>query len=65
MTSAHIGRPLCHCQRHVGAAITAAMAAALSTPLPSTPLLLPLLWLPPFQPSPAPFLLLLLQLFDI
>jgi len=28
MTSAHIGHPLCHCLRHVGAAVTAAMAAA-------------------------------------
>ena len=24
MTSAHIGRPLCHCRLHAGAAITAA-----------------------------------------
>ena len=37
MTSAHIGRPLCHCRRHVGAAVTAAMAAVLSTPLPPSP----------------------------
>ena len=45
MTSAHIGRPLCHCQRHVGAVVITAMAAALLPPLPlsSLPLKLPLL----------------------
>jgi hypothetical protein len=32
MTSALIGRPLGHCWRHVGAAVTATMAAALSPP---------------------------------
>jgi hypothetical protein len=63
MTSAHIGCPLCHYQRHVGAAITAAMAAALSPPLPPSPLPLPLPRLPPSPPPPAPFLLLLLPLF--
>ena len=42
MNSAHIGRPLCHCQRHVGAAVTAAMAATLSPPLPLPPSPLPL-----------------------
>ncbi len=65
MTSTHIGigRPICHCRRHVGAAVTAAMAAALSPPLPPSPLQLPLSWLPPSPPPPAPFLLLLLPLF--
>jgi hypothetical protein len=41
-----IGRPLCHCRRHVGAAVTAAMAATLSPPLPPSPLPLPLPRLP-------------------
>ena len=65
MTSTHIGigRPICHCRRHVGAAVTAAMAAALSPPLPPSPLPLPLPRLPPSPPPPAPFLLLLLPLF--
>ena len=43
MTSAHISRPLCHSRRQVGAAVTAAMAAELSSPLPPSPLPLPLL----------------------
>ena len=67
MTSARIGRPLCHCRRHVGAAVTAGMAAAmsppLSPPLPPSPLPLPLPWLSPSPPPPAPFPLLLLPLF--
>ena len=63
MTSAHIGRPLCHCWRHVGAAFTAAMAAMLSPPLPPSPLPLPLPQMSPSLPPPAPFLLLLLPLF--
>ena len=53
MTSAHIGRPLCHCWRHIGTAVTAAMAAALSPPLPPSPLLLPLPRLPPSLQPPA------------
>jgi hypothetical protein len=65
MISAHIGRPLCHWRRHVGAAVTAAMTASLSPPLPlpPLPLPLPLPQLPPSPPPPAPFLLLLLPLF--
>ena len=63
MTSAHIHRLLCHCWRHVGTAVTAAMAAALLPPLPPSPLSLPLPQLPPSHPPPTPFLLLLLPLF--
>jgi hypothetical protein len=63
MTSAHIGRPLCHWRRHVGAAVTAAMTASLPPPLPPLPLPLPLPQLPPSPPPPALFLLLLLPLF--
>ena len=66
MTSAHIGRPLCHCWRHVGTAVvTAAMAAALLPSLPPSSLLLPLPWLLPSPSPPAPFLLLLLPLFGV
>ncbi len=61
-SSTHISHPLCHCQHYVGAAVTAAMAAMLSPPLPQSPLPLPLLRLPPSPPSPAPFLLPLLPL---
>jgi hypothetical protein len=51
MTPAHIGKPLCHCRRHVGATVTAAMAVALLPPLPPSPLLLPLPRLPlPLSP---------------
>ena len=63
MTSTHTGHPLCHCRRHVGAAVTAAMAAALLPPLPPSPLPLPLPRLPPSPPPPALFPLLLLPHF--
>ena len=56
--------PLCHCRRHVGAAVTIAIAAVLSPPLPLLPLPLPLPRLPPSPTPPATLLLLLLPLFS-
>jgi len=54
MTSAHIDCPLCHCWRHIGAVVTAAMGAVLSPPLLPSPLPLPLSRLP-LSPLPATF----------
>jgi len=59
----HWPPPLCNCRRHVGAAVTADIAAVLSPPLLPSPLPLPLPRLPLSPPPPALFPLLLLPLF--